>query len=79
MTRDDIKLKVQEIFRDVFDDRTLEINDNTNASDIEDWDSLEQITILVSIEKEFKIKFSVDDVESLENVGQTLDLIERKL
>ena len=79
MIRDDIYMRVREIFRDIFDDDTLEISDTTNAEDIEDWDSLEQINILVSIEREFGIKFSIADVESLENVGQTIDLIENKL
>lgn len=79
MSRDEVFVRVQEIFRDIFDDETLEIFDETGAEDIEDWDSLEQINILVAIEKEFSIKFSIDDVESLENVGQTIDLIERKI
>jgi len=79
MNREEIFIKVQDIFRDIFDDISLEISDLTNANDIEDWDSLEQISILVAIEKEFGIKFSIDDVEQLENVGQTIDVVERKL
>lgn len=79
MKRNEILNRVREIFRDIFDDQTLEISDTTNADDIDDWESLEQISILVAIQKEFSIKFSIEDIEGLMNVGQTLDLIERKL
>lgn len=79
MKRADITKIVNGIFRDIFDDEELVISDATSADDIEDWDSLEQINILVAMEKEFNIKFSVSDVGGLENVGQTIDLIERKL
>lgn len=79
MTRSEITAEVNEIFREIFDDDSLVVNDATNADDIEDWDSLEQINILVAMEKKFEIKFSVNDVDGLENVGQTIDLIERKL
>lgn len=68
---------VQEIFRDNFDDETLEITRETCAEDIEDWDSLEQINLLTAMEKKFNLKFKLDDVRGLENVGDLLDLIER--
>ena len=53
------------------------LTDATNSDDIEDWDSLEQINLLVAIEKQFSIKFSLADVADLENVGAMVDLIER--
>ena len=52
---------------------------DTTAADIEDWDSIEQINLLLTIEKEFGIKLSVGDAEGLRNVGEMLDLIESKL
>jgi len=79
MNRDSIYVEINRIFKDIFDDESIEVSDDTNADDIEDWDSLEQINILVAIEKKFNIKFTIRDVESLENVGQTVDLIERKI
>ncbi len=79
MSRDEIMETVQEIFRDVFDDETLTISDNTNSDDIEDWDSLEHIALIVSMEKEFIMKFDIREVNKLENVGQMIDLIKRKL
>jgi acyl carrier protein len=79
MNREKIFLAVNEIFREIFDDPELSVTDKTDANDIEDWDSLEQINLLVAMEKEFLIKFSVDDVENLQNVGETVDLIIRKI
>ncbi|MEA4911735.1 MAG: acyl carrier protein [Oscillospiraceae bacterium] len=79
MNRTEITEKVNGIFRDIFDDDALVITDATTAADIEDWDSLEQINILVAMEKTFGIKFSVGEVEGLKNVGEMMDLIASKL
>ncbi len=79
MTRDEIMEKVRRIFWDVFDDETLDINDSTNSSDIEDWDSLEHITLVVSMEKEFGLSFDLKEVNKLANVGEMVDLIASKL
>ncbi len=68
---------VLEIFRDIFDDEELEITRETTADDIEDWDSLEQINLLTAMEKKFSIKFKLEDVRGLKNVGDVLDLIAR--
>jgi len=75
MTREEVFEKVTDIFRDVFDDDSLVISDSTNSDDIEDWDSLEHINLIVSMEKEFSVKFDIKTVNSLENVGQMVDLI----
>lgn len=75
MSREEVFEKVTDIFRDVFDDDTLVIGDSTNSDDIEDWDSLEHIQLVVGIEKEFKVKFDIKTVNTLENVGQMVDLI----
>lgn len=79
MTRQEIMDKVTEIFRDVFDDEELVITDSTNSDDIEDWDSLEHISLIISMEKEFNMKFDIKEVNKLENVGQMIDLIKRKI
>ncbi len=79
MTHREIMEKVQRIFREVFDDDTLVIEDSTNSSDIEDWDSLEHITLVVSMEKEFGLKFDLKEVNELANVGEMVDLIASKL
>ena len=79
MTREEIMEKVNEIFRDVFDDDTLVIVDSTNSDDIEDWDSLEHISLIISMEKEFDLKFDIKEVNKLENVGGMVDMIKEKL
>ena len=68
---------VQQIFRDNFDDEDLIITRDTCADDIEDWDSLEQINLLTAMEKKFNLKFKLEDVRGLKDVGALLDLIER--
>lgn len=75
MSREEVFSKVTDIFRDVFDDESLVIGETTNADDIEDWDSLEHIQLIVGMEKEFSVKFDIKTVNSLENVGQMVDLI----
>ena len=79
MTHEEIMEKVQRIFREVFDDDELVIKDSTNSSDIEDWDSLEHIALVVSMEKEFDLKFDLKEVNALANVGERVDLIASKL
>lgn len=77
MSTQEIFDAVQEIFRDNFDDEDLVIARETSAADIEDWDSLEQINLLTAMEKKFSLKFKLEDVRGLSNVGDLLDLIER--
>lgn len=78
MNRDEIISAVQNIFRDVFDDENLIISDSTNANDIEDWDSLEQINLVVAIEDLFNIEFDMDDVVNFKNVGDMINIIAKK-
>ena len=66
---------MNEIFRNVFDDEEIELHDETNAEDIEDWDSLEQINLIVAIENEFGMMFDMAEVADLANVGEMVDLI----
>lgn len=70
--------ELQEIFRDVFDDENLEINENTTAEDIEDWDSLMHIQLMVAISKKFGVKFATQEIAHLENVGGIAKLINDK-
>lgn len=79
MDRAELTKKVNEVFCEIFDDDELVITDETTAADIEDWDSLEQINILVALEKLFSVKFAVAEVEGLKNVGEMIDLIKKKL
>lgn len=63
------------IFQDVFDDDSIHVNENTVAEDIEDWDSLEHINLIVAIENHFGIKFNMNEVTSMKNVGEVVKII----
>lgn len=67
------------IFKEVFDDEDIEIDESTSAKDIEDWDSFMQMQLILSSESEFNIKFSVSDVSRLKNVGDFARCIQKKL
>ena len=75
----DVLKSLQVIFRDIFDDETIVLTRETTAADIEDWDSLIQINIILACETEFKVKFDLNDIAALKNVGGMVDLVERKL
>lgn len=79
MNRTDIFKKLTEIFRDVFDDESIELGESTTAADIEDWDSLTHITLLSAIEDEMDIRFDMKAVQGLKNVGAMVDLIQKEL
>ncbi|MBQ6967510.1 MAG: acyl carrier protein [Lachnospiraceae bacterium] len=79
MTREEVFEKITEIFREEFDDDTLVIVDETNAEDIEDWDSLAHVELVMSMEKEFNMKFNIKEVGKLKNVGEMADLILSRL
>lgn len=75
MTREYVYERMNEIFRNVFDDEDIILHDETNAEDIDDWDSLEQINLIVAIENEFGMMFDMAEVADLANVGEMVDLI----
>ena len=79
MERNEIFDKLTEVFRTVFDDSSITINENTTANDIEDWDSLEHINLIVGVEKKFGVKFNITEVGGLKNVGEMVDLISTKI
>ncbi len=79
MTKEEIMGQLTEIFRDIFDDEDIVLTESTTSDDIEDWDSLEQINLLVAIEKHFKIKFQLADVANLENVGSMVELVSKMI
>ena len=70
--------QIQEIFRDQLDDDSLILTDETTANDVEDWDSLTHIMLVVAIEKHFKIKFTSNEILSWKNVGEMIECISKK-
>ncbi len=77
MSREEIYERLNEVFRDVFDDEEIEVNDDTTAADIEGWDSLMHITLMDAVEEEFDIRFDMKTVVKMKNVGEMVDAIER--
>lgn len=79
MSREEVYEQLNEVFRDVFDDEDITVNDATTADDIEDWDSLEHINLIVAVEKKFNIKFNMGEVNKFKNVGEMVDAIIAKM
>ena len=75
MDKNQILADVQEIFHDVLDNEDIEINFETVADDIEEWDSLSHIQLIVAIEKQFKIKFNSKELMEWKTVGDMIDCI----
>jgi len=71
--------KVQEIFVDVLDDPAIVLTESTTADQVEGWDSLTHIQLVVAIEKYFKIRFSSQEIQDWANVGDMLVCIERRV
>ena len=78
MTREEVFDGVQNIFRDIFDEDDMILSDTTSSEKIEDWDSLAQVGLILSIEKTFSLKLSATEVGKLENVGEMVKLISGK-
>lgn len=70
--------KLQDIFRDVFDDEEMEISRKMSPDDHDDWDSLTHIQLIIAVERKFNVKFSTEDMMMLKNVGEFVDLIDSK-
>ncbi|MFH2047097.1 MAG: acyl carrier protein [Pseudomonadota bacterium] len=77
--RDSVKRDLQSIFREVFDDNSIEIFDEMTANDIEEWDSLMHIQLLLAIERKFNVAFKTEDVMEIQNVGQFVDYLMKKI
>lgn len=68
---------VQEIFREVLDDDELELQPSTTATDVDGWDSLVHVTLMMKVEKAFGLRFRASEISDLKNVGELVALIER--
>lgn len=75
----DVLSTMTAVFRRVFDDESIKLADEITAQDIPGWDSLTHINLIIEIEDEFGLKFTVDDIAGLKNVGEMVAMVERKL
>ncbi|HEX9080614.1 MAG TPA: acyl carrier protein [Desulfuromonadaceae bacterium] len=70
---------LEPIFREVFDDEGISLRRDTTADDIEEWDSLTHMNLVTALELRFRVRFALGEMQKLKNVGEMLDLINRKL
>lgn len=73
--RDAVAARLNAVFQDTFDDPTIRIHDAMTAADLDDWDSLQHIVLVLAIEREFQVRLNPAEVGKLENVGRMIDLL----
>jgi acyl carrier protein len=71
----ELRPRMTRVFREVFDDDALELTDSTSAADIDAWDSLMHITLVLAVEREFSIRLSAAEAGLLKNVGELYKLV----
>ena len=79
MERNEVLEHLNGVFRKEFDNKAINLNYDTVAKDVEEWDSLSHIQLIVAIEKSLKIRFTSAEIQCWQNVGQMVDTIEKKL
>jgi acyl carrier protein len=78
MSPEAIYTQLTDIFHDVFDDESIQVRPELTADDVDEWDSLSHIRLVLAIEKKFGLKFSAAEVGRLKNVGEFVSLIQSK-
>ena len=78
MTRAEVYETLNQVFQEVFDDDGIQVNDDTTAADIDGWDSLTHINLIDAVEDEFDVRFDMNDVVGMKNVGEMVDIILRE-
>jgi acyl carrier protein len=79
VTKSEIQKNLTSAFHDVFDDEDIVLSSDLTAQDVQEWDSLAHVRLMLTVEREFKVKFSAAETANLKNVGELIDLIESKL
>jgi len=79
MDKKEILKTINTILCDIFNDPTLVVTEATSAQNIERWDSITHVNILMTVERTFKIRFSLGEIKQLRNVGEMISLIAQKL
>lgn len=79
MNKNEILSKLSEIFREEMDNEEITLTEETTANDVEEWDSLSHIQLIVAVEKAFGIRFTSSEILSWNNIGEMVDSIASKL
>ena len=75
MNKNEVIARLNEVFRDVFDDDSIVVNDSTTSADIDDWDSIEHINLIGAVEDEFGMRFKMKEVSGMKNVGEMINIV----
>lgn len=78
MNEREIYTRLNQVFQEVFDDPAIRVTAQTTADDIDDWDSLEHITLISAIEEEFRFKFKMGEISTMRNVGEMAGIIAQR-
>lgn len=78
MNKNEIIARLNEVFRDVFGDDSINVTPNTTSGDIEDWDSIEHINLIAAVEEEFDMRFKMREVSGMKNVGEMIQIISER-
>lgn len=78
MNKNDIMEKLTQIFRENFDDDSIELSETSAWDDVEGWDSLEHIKLIVAMQDEFQLQFNIEEIESMKSVGDMVRVILKK-
>ena len=76
--RTEVMRRLTGVFQETFDDPGLELSDSMTAADVDEWDSLQHIVLVLAVEREFRIRLNPAEVGKLENVGRMIDLLQAK-
>ena len=75
---ENIYKRLNAVFADIFDDDSIEVGYMTTAADVEDWDSLNHISLIEAVENEFGVSFTMGEVSGMKNVGEMVAIIEKR-
>jgi acyl carrier protein len=75
----EITEKLTNVFREVFADKTIMLHEEMTADDVDEWDSLSHVNLMIAIELAFDIEFKQNEIQNFENVGALLENIKEKL
>lgn len=79
MSREEILYQVSNVFADILDEDNITLSESSTADDVEGWDSLTHVQVVVAVERKFKIRFTAKEIQSWKNVGEMIDSISSKI
>lgn len=79
MGREEVLTSLNQVFKEVFNDEELYVDDSTTAKDVSGWDSLVHLTLIASVEEKFNIEFRLGEINKFQNVGEMIDSIIKHL